>query len=134
MEDISKTLLNLRSVRFAIQKLTPEQVEEAYDKFTQVVVERRKQDIKAREEYAIILSQLLSKTDVDFHDIIYAISEKKKSNRFGKRKPRPAKYKYIDLWGNEKTWTGQGRIPKTMERAINSGEKQLKDFAIQRDK
>ena len=28
-----------------------------------------------------------------------------------KRQPRPAKYRYTDHTGAEKTWTGQGRLP-----------------------
>ncbi|MFW9621557.1 MAG: H-NS family nucleoid-associated regulatory protein, partial [Macromonas sp.] len=32
-----------------------------------------------------------------------------------KRAPRPAKYKYQED-GQEKTWTGQGRMPKAIEK------------------
>ena len=40
------------------------------------------------------------------------------------RVPRPAKYKYIDNEGQEKTWTGQGRTPKFL------ADKNLEDFLI----
>ncbi|HDL5903209.1 TPA: H-NS histone family protein, partial [Mannheimia haemolytica] len=43
--------------------------------------------------------------------------------------PRPAKYKFVDANGNEKTWTGQGRTPKALQDALDSGKK-LEDFAI----
>ncbi|MBS4433282.1 hypothetical protein E2566_08050 [Pectobacterium punjabense] len=46
-----------------------------------------------------------------------------------KREPRPAKYKYVDESGNEKLWTGQGRTPKAIAAAIESGKK-LEDFKI----
>ena len=42
---------------------------------------------------------------------------------------RPAKYKYIDENGDEKTWTGQGRTPKAIAAALEGG-KALEDFAI----
>lgn len=42
---------------------------------------------------------------------------------------RPAKYKYTDDQGNDKTWTGQGRTPKAIADAIASG-KTLQDFEI----
>ncbi|EOJ2846838.1 H-NS family nucleoid-associated regulatory protein, partial [Klebsiella pneumoniae] len=45
------------------------------------------------------------------------------------RAPRPAKYKYIDENGDEKTWTGQGRTPKVIAAALESG-KVLEDFAM----
>ena len=45
------------------------------------------------------------------------------------RTPRPAKYKYTDENGNEQTWTGQGRTPKTIAAAIEAG-KTLEDFAL----
>lgn len=46
-----------------------------------------------------------------------------------KREPRPAKYKYIDENGDEKTWTGQGRTPKAIAAALESG-KTLEEFEI----
>lgn len=36
------------------------------------------------------------------------------------RAPRPAKYKYTEA-GVEKTWTGQGRMPKAIAHAVESG-------------
>ncbi|HHF8101288.1 TPA: H-NS family nucleoid-associated regulatory protein, partial [Escherichia coli] len=43
--------------------------------------------------------------------------------------PRPAKYKYIDTDGSEKTWTGQGRTPRAIAAALEAG-KTLEDFEI----
>lgn len=47
----------------------------------------------------------------------------------GKRELRPAKYKYINENGNEKTWIGQGRTPLTIQKALDAGESMDK-FAI----
>jgi len=46
----------------------------------------------------------------------------------GKRAPRPAKYRYLDN-GVEKTWTGQGRMPSVIAKAVAEG-KSVEDFAI----
>lgn len=46
----------------------------------------------------------------------------------GKRAPRPAKYRYLDN-GVEKTWTGQGRMPSAIAKAVAEG-KSVEDFAI----
>lgn len=46
-----------------------------------------------------------------------------------KHTARPAKYKYIDDDGSEKTWTGQGRTPKPIAIALENG-KTLEYFEI----
>ena len=45
-----------------------------------------------------------------------------------KRAPRPAKYKYQED-GQEKTWTGQGRMPKAIAEQVALG-KDLNDYLI----
>lgn len=53
--------------------------------------------------------------------------KKVKSN--GKRQVRSAKYKYVDDNGVEKTWTGQGRTPSVIQKALDGG-KTLDYFAL----
>ncbi|MGF7447339.1 H-NS family nucleoid-associated regulatory protein, partial [Klebsiella michiganensis] len=43
--------------------------------------------------------------------------------------PRPAKYRFTDHTGAEKTWTGQGRMPKPLAKAVAEG-KSLDSFLI----
>lgn len=45
-----------------------------------------------------------------------------------KRTPRVAKYRYTED-GQEKTWTGQGRMPKAIAAAV-AGGKVLEEFLI----
>jgi DNA-binding protein H-NS len=47
-----------------------------------------------------------------------------------KRAARPAKYKYTDENGEAKTWTGQGRTPAVIKKAIEEQGKQLDDFLL----
>lgn len=51
--------------------------------------------------------------------------EKSKSSR----EPRPAKYKYVDENGSEKTWTGQVKTPRAIANTLESGKK-LEHFEI----
>lgn len=51
------------------------------------------------------------------------------SPREQKRQPRPAKYRFTDHTGAEKTWTGQGRMPKPLAKAVAEG-KSLDSFLI----
>jgi DNA-binding protein H-NS len=53
-----------------------------------------------------------------------------KSAGKAKRAARPAKYKYIDENGENKTWTGQGRTPAVIKKAIEEQGKSLDDFLL----
>lgn len=46
-----------------------------------------------------------------------------------KRAPRPAKYQYTDENGEKKSWTGQGRTPSPIKKALDAGGS-LDDFLI----
>ncbi len=46
------------------------------------------------------------------------------------RKKRPAKYEYQDENGDQKTWTGQGRMPKPIKSALDSNKATLEDYKI----
>ncbi|QAY37598.1 DNA-binding protein (plasmid) [Photobacterium damselae subsp. damselae] len=53
--------------------------------------------------------QLLQADGITVEDLITLTSHSKLNK--ATRKPSPAKYRYIDDAGHEKTWTGQGRPP-----------------------
>ncbi len=136
MSEITKTLLNIRSLRAFSRELTLEQLEEALDKLTIVVEERREveeQEKAAQAEQeaklAAIAEQIAS-DGIDVEALISALAgeTKSKSKAKGKRAPRPAKYKYMDN-GVEKTWTGQGRTPSVIQKALDEG-KSLEEFAL----
>lgn len=135
MLELTKTLLNIRSLRAFSRELTLEQLEEALEKLTIVVQERQESEAEEREareereaklaEYA----QMIAKDGIDVEDLIAALSGESKSTTKKKRAPRPAKYKYVDGNGDEKTWTGQGRTPSAIQDQLDAG-KSLEDFAI----
>ncbi len=136
MSEITKTLLNIRSLRAFSRELTLEQLEEALDKLTTVVEERR--EIEEQEKAALAeqeaklaaIAEQIASDGIDVDALISALAgeTKSKSKAKGKRAPRPAKYKYMDN-GVEKTWTGQGRTPSVIQKALDEG-KSLEEFAI----
>ncbi|HCE3307814.1 H-NS family nucleoid-associated regulatory protein [Vibrio parahaemolyticus] len=134
MSELEKTLLNIRSLRALLRELTNAELEEAYSKFKTVVKERRLEEeairaeqIKKEEKLADIARQI-KEQGLDVYELLSALSSTTPKKK-GKRKPRPAKYKYIDTNGVEKTWTGQGRTPLVIQKALDEGKKLL-DFAL----
>ncbi|ELU1680283.1 H-NS histone family protein, partial [Vibrio parahaemolyticus] len=130
MSELEKTLLNIRSLRALLRELTNAELEEAYSKFKTVVEERRLEEeairaeqIKKEEKLADIARQI-KEQGLDVYELLSALSSTTPKKK-GKRKPRPAKYKYIDTNGVEKTWTGQGRTPLVIQKALDEGKKLL---------
>lgn len=133
MSESLKILNNIRTLRAQSREFSLENLEEMLEKLTTVVEDRRQEEVtflKDKEERQAKLEafrQQLLEDGIDPAELLSGLSSssKPKSNR----EPRPAKYKYIDENGDEKFWTGQGRTPKVITAAIESGKK-LEDFAI----
>ncbi|EEQ1554942.1 TPA: H-NS histone family protein [Klebsiella oxytoca] len=70
--------------------------------------------------------QKLLEDGIDPAELLSTVSPSS-SKTGAKRTPRPAKYKYIDADGSEKTSTGQGRTPRAIAAALEAG-KTLEDF------
>ena len=136
MNDFLKTLMNIRSLRAALRDLSFEQLVEAKEKFDEIYAEREQQESKIRAESAERLqklaefTELLKQAGIDPSELVGTAAPAKAdgSANKAKRAPRPAKYKYIED-GQEKTWTGQGRMPKAIAEAIEGG-KALENFLI----
>ncbi|MGX9517892.1 H-NS family histone-like protein [Vibrio mediterranei] len=135
MSELTKTLLNIRSLRAFARELTLEQLEEALEKLTTVVGERQEAEAEeraakeAREAKLSEYAQMIAQDGIDVEDFIAALSGESKGKAKSKRAPRPAKYKYVDASGAEKTWTGQGRTPSAIQTALDAG-KSLEEFEI----
>ncbi|EJN6828551.1 transcriptional regulator [Vibrio cidicii] len=137
MSELTKTLLNIRSLRAYARELTLEQLEEALDKLSTVVAERQEAEAEERaakaeqEARLAAIAEQIAKDGIDVDALISALSGETKSKSKGKSKraPRPAKYKYVDVNGEEKTWTGQGRTPSAIQAQLDAG-KSLEDFEI----
>ena len=132
MSDFLRVFLNVRSLRAVTRELTLEQLNEGFEKLAAIVEERRESEEsmrKQQEERTRKISEykeLLRSEGIDIAELMQGQPEAEKTS---KRAPRPAKYRYIDSDGQEKTWTGQGRQPVPIREAIAQGQS-LDDFLI----
>ncbi|MGX2957466.1 H-NS family histone-like protein [Ursidibacter arcticus] len=134
MSEVLKTLSNIRSLRVLAREVTLEQLEGLLEKLT-IVVEEKREVVKAEEaEVAKRLEslnkyrELLAQDGISAEELALLLGASTESKKREPRTPRPAKYKYVDN-GVEKTWTGQGRTPSVIQKALDAG-KSLKDFEI----
>lgn len=132
MSDVFKLLNNIRTLRAQAREVELTDLEEILEKLTTVVTERR-EEIEAEEalnrEKAEKLSkyrELLAAEGIDPSELLGTTETSKKRT---KRAPRPAKYAYTDENGEKKSWTGQGRTPAAIKKALDEG-KSLDSFLI----
>jgi DNA-binding protein H-NS len=134
MNEFLKVLLNIRSLRAACRELTLEQLEEGLEKLSAIVAERQQDesaDRQAREEHQRKINEyaeMLKAAGIDPAELVGTVATEPAKAAKGKRAPRPAKYRYLDN-GVEKTWTGQGRMPSAIAKAVADG-KSVEEFAI----
>ncbi|QIM65127.1 H-NS family nucleoid-associated regulatory protein [Frederiksenia canicola] len=135
MSEVLKTLNNIRSLRAAVRDLSLVQLEGIAEKLATVIDEKR-EAIKAEEaEKAKRLAglnkykELLEKDGISAEELVLLLGSSGETKKRESRAARPAKYKYVTEQGVEKTWTGQGRTPFAIQKALDAG-KSLKDFEI----
>lgn len=132
MSEALKILNNIRTLRAQARECTLETLEEMLEKLEVVVNERREEGSQSQaeiEERARKLQQyreMLIADGIDPNELLQASAAAKAA---GKAK-RPAKYQYKDENGELKTWTGQGRTPAVIKKAIEEQGKSLDDFLL----
>ncbi|MBG0750674.1 DNA-binding protein H-NS [Pectobacterium carotovorum subsp. carotovorum PCCS1] len=110
-------------------------MEEMLEKLEVVVNERREEDSQVQaevEERARKLQQyrdMLIADGIDPNELLQSLGSVKVAGK-SKRAARPAKYQYTDENGEVKTWTGQGRTPAVIKKAIEEQGKSLDDFLL----
>ncbi|HFP3033659.1 TPA: histone-like nucleoid-structuring protein H-NS [Yersinia enterocolitica] len=136
MSEALKILNNIRTLRAQARECTLETLEEMLEKLEVVVNERREEDSQAQaeiEERTRKLQQyreMLIADGIDPNELLNTMAVTKAAATKSKRAARPAKYKYIDENGETKTWTGQGRTPAVIKKAIEEQGKSLDDFLL----
>ncbi|MGL4516144.1 MAG: H-NS family nucleoid-associated regulatory protein [Shewanella sp.] len=134
MNEFLKILLNVRSLRAALRELPFEQLHEAKEKFDQiyqeraVYVEQERAQQEERQRKLNEFNEMLQQAGIDPRELLGTVVAPAIGSERKKREPRPAKYKYYED-GQEKTWTGQGRMPKAIAEQVALG-KDLNDFLI----
>lgn len=136
MSEEFKLFGSIRTLRALARGTSLEILEEILEKLTAIVEEKRHEEesgMKEREErkakLLTIREQLLA-DGIDPQELLInsnppSTTKKRKSSR----SPRPAKYRYTDEDCNEKSWTGQGRTPKAIKKAVDDG-KSLDEFLL----
>jgi len=133
MSETLKALNNIRTLRAQAREVSLSELEEMLEKLTVVVSERRESEaaiaseIKEKEEKLAKYRQMLQDDGIDLSEL--TAIEITGSKIRAKRAPRPAKYEYTDENGETKSWTGQGRTPVAIKKALDAGQS-LDDFLI----
>lgn len=133
MSSMLKNLNNIRSLRAMAREFSVDVLEDMLEKFRVVTKERRDEEEqlqRQRAEQQAKINALLAQMQADGISPEELLSIAPATARsVKKRQPRPAKYRFIDINGETKTWTGQGRTPKPIAQALATG-KSLDDFLI----
>ncbi|EMQ0962725.1 UNVERIFIED_ORG: nucleoid protein StpA [Citrobacter freundii] len=133
MSSMLKNLNNIRSLRAMAREFSVDVLEDMLEKFRVVTKERRDEEEqlqRQRAEQQEKINTLLALMQADGINPEELLSMTPATARsIKKRQPRPAKYRFTDLNGETKTWTGQGRTPKPIAQALAAG-KSLDDFLI----
>ncbi|MGL5757818.1 H-NS family histone-like protein [Plesiomonas sp.] len=134
-QEIIALFKNIRSLRAFAREIDFETLESVLEKLSIVVEERREEDSQQKaqdEERARKLEQyreMLKEDGIDLNDLLQIAAAKAPAKAQSKRAPRAPKYEYLDENGEVKTWTGQGRTPALIAKALESGES-LESFLI----
>lgn len=134
MDSFLKIFLNARSLKAATKDLSFEQLEETLVKLQRIVEDRKvlakKEETAQKEKLAKIYEykKMFEADGIDLNDFAKLVGPVGSSVK-EKRAPLPAKYRYTEN-GEEKTWTGQGRMPAVIKTAVDSGKKKKEDFLI----
>ncbi|HCB1916482.1 TPA: DNA-binding protein StpA [Citrobacter braakii] len=133
MSSMLKNLNNIRSLRAMAREFSVDVLEDMLEKFRVVTKERRDEEEqlqRQRAEQQEKINTLLAMMQADGINPEELLSmTPATAGSVKKRQPRPAKYRFTDLNGETKTWTGQGRTPKPIAQALAAG-KSLDDFLI----
>lgn len=129
---------NIRSIRAQTRHVPLDQLHAILAKLKYVVIERQEEEKQAKHNLIEHNKKVEAYLEQIKNDGVALTELLKKASppAFKKlrklRPPRPPKYKYIDNDGNLRTWTGQGRMPKPMQLALNQQQPKmtLNDFLI----
>lgn len=131
MKDMMKKMNNIRSLRAGAREVTLADMELILEKVTTVVEEKRELEVgniaeQARKQERLNeFLELMAADGISPSDLMgQAVATAPKKPR---KKTAP-KYEWIED-GERKTWTGQGRKPKYIQKSLEQGM-EIEQFAI----
>lgn len=131
--EIIKTLTNIRSLRAFARDVDFCVLEDMLAKLSSVVEDLHEAAEAEKAVNAERLAKLetykkmLAKEGISLDDLMSAQVAQPKAKKT--RAPKPPKYEYRDDAGSMKTWTGQGRMPAPIAKAVDAGAA-LESFLI----
>ncbi|MNB83957.1 DNA-binding protein StpA [compost metagenome] len=134
MSSMLQNLNNIRTLRAMAREFSIDVLEEMLEKFRIVTEEKRNeqdemQSQQAEQQQKINALLELMKADGISPEDLLGKDVLKGASQPQKRQAREAKYRFTDVNGEVKTWTGQGRTPKPIANALANGQS-LDDFLI----
>ena len=133
MSLLLEKLNNIRSLRAMSREFSIDVLEDMLAKLRTVTEEKRAEEQAAQalraehQEKLTTWLELMIADGITPEQLVGHNSASSKGNK--KRQPRPPKYRFTDHTGAVKTWTGQGRMPKPLAKAVAEG-KSLDSFLI----
>lgn len=134
MSNSLSKLNNIRALRAYSRDISLPLLEILLGRLNEVVAEKREQShaletaSRDRNQKLDKYREMLISEGIDPSELLQSPEDRHKKTRM-KRAPRPAKYRYTDIKGQEKQWTGQGRMPAVIQAAVDKGQP-LEDFLI----
>lgn len=136
MSEFINIISHERRLNAALKELSVNELKEIHKKLENVISKREEDELrieKDREEKRQKIEELkqsMQDAGIGISDILEAeIGGGQIYNVKRKRAPKPPKYQFTDDNGEVKTWTGQGRMPKPLQIALDNG-RPLSDFLI----
>lgn len=136
--DFVRILTNKRSMQAFMRRFTIEQLEEISTKFEEVTgdlkAEKSREEAKvaAREALLAEYAEKMAADGLSIQDLLNAagaIKPEQEGYKSDGRRVVPQKYEFMTDEGDIKTWSGRGRPPREIKRALEQGES-LEDFLI----
>jgi len=128
MNELLKTLNNVRTLRIQARECGLETLEEIFEKLRTILEERRKDEKKEREKSEerkhkkLEYLKMLAADGIEPAELLQSTVLSKDTNK-KQRIQRPPKYKYTnEKTGESKTWTGQGRTPAGIKEGLKKGK------------
>lgn len=134
-QELLKAISNKLQLKKLLRQLDEKELETVKTKFLssiEDVHEENRERFEAQREKDRKLEEVklqLAKEGISIEDLLEHEGIKSKS----KSRTMPPKYHYRNDEGELVTWTGAGRMPVKISRAIEQGEAKLEDFLINKD-
>ena len=115
-----KQLKNLKTLRAVLDNCTEQEVDSIIENLSSVKQEIHCREEKAKEEEirerAVMMEILetLKNSNLTVDKLVSFSKELSDSKKIDGRSTPSPKYRYTDLNGIERTWTGRGRVPVQM--------------------